>query len=206
MTPATGISGVGETGGQIEKKDKIGTSNLLFSPALYIGSVTNSDNWSIIQGYNTNFIATLLNTTTVSLITPKVAHILNIDSNLLLSYQNPLINTGGTEICNGYMKTVSTGMGSYTLSGGLSSNLCNRPDLSSNILMTPATLSSTMDFSWKPTIILASPANSTVTYASEISYMNGTTNVTYPSYGRSNNSALSATGAVIAPAFGITGS
>lgn len=208
VTPAAGISWVGETDGQIDKKDKIGTNNLRFSPTLYVGNVTNSDSWSIIQGYNTNFSATLLNTNTVPLTTPKVAHILDIDSNVLISYQNPLISAGGTEICSGYMKTVSTGMGSYTLSGALADPLCRRPD-SSNILMSPlvpVAPSSTMDFSWKPTIILASPANSTVKYASEISYMNGSVEVKYPSYNRSNNSALSATGAVISPASGTTGS
>lgn len=208
VTPAIGFSGVGEV---IETHKEninpsVGTNNLRFSPALYIGSVTNSDNWSIIQGYNTNFSATLVNTTTVPLTIPKVAHILDIDSNLLISYQNPTIISGGTEICNGYMKTISTGIGSYTQS---TNTPCYRPD-SSNILIVPvvpiAPNSSAMDFSWKPTIILASPVTSLVNYKSEISYTNGTTNVTYPSYNRSNNSALSATGAVIALSSGSTGS
>lgn len=170
-----------------------------FSPALFIGNVTNSDNWTILQGYNTNFSASLLTGTTVSLISPKVAHILDIDSNILMSYQNPLNITGGTEVCNGYMKTIATFNGVYTYS-----NACNRPD-SSNILMTPTTLNSTMGFSWRPTIIYATPANSVIKYTSEISYTNsnGSVVVRYPSYARFSNSDTIADGTAVTSTVGV---
>lgn len=142
-------------------------NNIRFSPALYIGNVTNADNWSIRQGYDTSFGAILLTGTTAPLINAKVAHILNIDTNMLISYQNPSNIIGGTKDCDGYMKTITTFSGTYIPSNAL----CNRPD-SSNILMTPTNLGSTMEFSWKPIIIYAAPQNNNVKYSSEISYKN----------------------------------
>ena len=51
-----------------------------------------------------------------------------------------------------------------------------------------------MKFSWTPKIIVASPANSVIKYASEISYTNGSADVKYPSYTRTNNSATTEDG------------
>ncbi|MDP2103569.1 MAG: hypothetical protein Q8K26_01450, partial [Candidatus Gracilibacteria bacterium] len=131
---------------------------------------------------------------------PKVAHILDIDSNVLISYQNPSNITGGTKDCDGYMKTITTFNGAYTFS----SALCNRPD-SSNILMTPTTLGSIMSFSWKPTIIYAAPSNSVVKYTSEISYTNpnGVVDVKYPSYARSTSSSTLADGTTVTVTNGV---
>jgi len=187
-----GNTGVGEII-ETDIKNKIGTNNLKFSPAFYVGSVNNVDNWNIIQGYDSNFTASLLTGTTVALTNPQVRHILDIDTNTLMSYQNPIVIGGGTEVCNGYRKTVTTFNGSYTST----SPSCSRPD-SSNILMNSVPFASNMTFSWKPTIIYAAPANSIVKYASEISYTNGSANVAYPSYNRSNSSALTANGTVMA--------
>lgn len=185
------VTGVGGTSGQIEKKDKFGTNNLKFSPALYIGSVTNNDNWAIRQGYDSTFTATLLTGTTVPLGTPKVQHILGIydtsgsyAESTLMSYQNPKVTPGsGTELCNGYMKTITTFNDPKYMTGG-SVNDCYRPDSSNILLSNP---SSSMSFSWKPTIIYAAPTNSTVKYSSEISYTTGSVSVKYPSYSRTNN-------------------
>ncbi|EKD44298.1 MAG: hypothetical protein ACD_71C00181G0001, partial [uncultured bacterium (gcode 4)] len=195
-SPNTWVGEVAET----DKKSKIGTNNLGFSPALFIGNVTNTDYWSIRQGYDTTFNATLLTGTTVPLTNPKVAHILDIDSNVLISYQNPSNITGGTKDCDGYMKTITTFNGAYTFS----SALCNRPD-SSNILMTPTTLGSIMSFSWKPTIIYAAPSNSVVKYTSEISYTNpnGVVDVKYPSYARSTSSSTLADGTTVTVTNGV---
>jgi hypothetical protein len=182
-------------------KNKIGTNNLKFSPAFYVGSVSNADNWNIIQGYDSNFTASLLTGTTVALTSPRVRHILDIDTNTLMTYQNPIVIGGGTEVCNGYMKTITTFNGSYTSTNPT----CSRPD-SSNLLMNSVPFASPMTFSWKPTIIYAAPANSVVKYTSEISYTNGSVNVIYPSYNRSNGSALAANGAVMALSATNTGS
>lgn len=190
-----GNSGVGETGGQIDKKNKIGINNLRFAPALFIGNVTNSDNWTILQGYATDFSANLLTATTAALTNPKVAHILDIDSNILMSYQNPSNITGGTEVCSGYMKTITTFNGAYTYSDGA----CNRPD-SSSILISPTNINSTMGFSWIPKIIYATPANSVVKYTSEIAYKNGGVDVKYPSYSRNNSSTTLADGTILSVA------
>lgn len=81
------------------------------------------------------------------------------------------------------MKTITTFNGAYTSNGA-----CNRPN-SSNLLISPTTLGSTLVFSWKPTIVYAAPPSSSVTYKSEISYMNGSDSIKYPSYSRSNNAA-----------------
>ncbi len=169
-----------------------------FSPALYIGNVTNTDNWAIRQGYSTTFNATLLTGTTVPLTTPKVAHIFDIDANVLISYQNPSNITGGTKNCDGYMKTITTFNGLYTPSD----TACSRPD-SSNILMTPTTLGSTMGFSWKPTIIYAAPLNNVVRYTSEISYNNNGNLVKYPSFARSTASTTLADGTAVVATSGI---
>ncbi len=73
-----------------------------------MGSVSNADNWNIIQGYDSNFTASLLTGTTVALTSPQVRHTLDIDVNALMTYQNPIIISGGTGVCNGYKKTIST--------------------------------------------------------------------------------------------------
>ncbi len=90
------------------------------------------------------------------------------------------------------------------MTGG-SVNSCNRPD-SSNLLMTSTPFASNMTFSWKPTIIYAAPANSIIKYTSEISYTNGSANIVYPSYNRTNNSASTALGAVMTLSATDTGS
>lgn len=111
----------------LSETDKMGsfTGNnpLKFSPALYIGSVSNNDNWAIRTGYDTEFRAALLTGTTVALDIPKVAHILNIKShvadtlaNTFISYQNPSVTSGGTKVCEGYNRTVATfSPGEYTI-------------------------------------------------------------------------------------------
>lgn len=159
--------------------------------------MTNADNWAIRQGYATAFSATLVPAgTTTSLVDTKVAHILDIDANILITYQDPSNITGGTKVCDGYSKTVTTfSPGVYTITPTASS-ACSRPD-SSNILMTPTTLSSTMGFSWTPKIIYAAPKNSTVKYSSEISYKNGGVDIKYPSYARSTDGTALADGTTV---------
>lgn len=192
---------MGETAGQIDKKSKLGTNPLKFSPALSIGNVTNTDNWSIRQGYATDFSAPLATAGTIANISSaKVAHMLDIDSNLLLSYQNPSVTVGGTKNCEGYVKTITTFNGVYMTGGSL--DVCNRPN-SSNILITPDSLTSTLGFSWTPKIIYAAPQNSTVKYTSQISYKNGTVDVKYPSFARSTASNTLANGTVVGTSNGV---
>lgn len=76
---------------EVNKAATIGTGNLKFSPAIYVGGVTNTDNWAIRQGYDTTFNATLLTGTTVALTDVYVNHALDIDANILMSYQNPKV-------------------------------------------------------------------------------------------------------------------
>ena len=111
------------------------TGSLMFSPALSIGTVDNSDGWTLRQGYPTNFTANLVSLGATALFnTVRVAHILDIDSNILMSYQAPSVTTSfGTEICDGYMKTVSIFNGNYYTS--LPSGCSRYP--SSNILIEP---------------------------------------------------------------------
>lgn len=169
--------------------------------------MTNTDNWSIRQGYDTSFSANLSTGTSVPLTSVQTAHVLDIKShatdligNLFLSYQNPSNIIGGSKACEGYEKTVTTFNGTYVSTA----SKCDKSSTSSsNLLINPATLNSTMNFSWKPTIIIASPKNNVVTYASEITYTNGGQGVAYPSYARSTNSNTLADGTVVAATNGV---
>lgn len=106
-----------------------------------------------------------------------------------MSYQNPKVISGGTETCNGYMKTITTFNGEY-----ISTNpKCDKSiSNSSNLLL--GNPGSTMAFSWKPTIIYAAPSNSSVSYKSEVVYKNSGVDIKYPSYSRSNSAAMLADG------------
>ena len=132
-----------------------------------------------------------------SFTSPRIRHALDIGDNssllnTLISYQDPKpINA----LCFGYNRTVQTFSAPAFTVGGYSET---DPDCSastaSTMVMVPANYSNPQEFKWTPTIIYAAPANNRVSYASQISYKNGSKTVKYPSWAWSTDSATLADG------------
>lgn len=184
-----GNSWVGEIGtAEISPPEipKWASNALSFTPAIKVANADNSDNWNIIQGNESETTYNVIESKTsgsTDINNIQVANILNLWSNLLMSFQD--LSVDGSDHCSGFSysspayKTwwpVPSDCSSYNPRSILINKLPNFTSTSNSISKT---------LKVTPKIIVISPSNLNYDYNTQIMYDGLLSGVKYNSFSKS---------------------